>query len=288
MKFGARLPQYEHEIDPNRYQEYATLAEKGGYQHLLASDHVLGVSPERGSEYTSGQPFHEPLVLFGYLAATTVEINLVTGILILPQRQTALVAKQAAEVDVLSNGRLRLGVGVGWNDVEYTAMGQNFHTRGRRMEAQMDVIRRLWAEEAVTVEDQWHDIPDAGINPRPVDGNIPVWIGGAADPVLDRIARLADGWLIPPSASFDEIQEMIARLDSFLDEAGRDRSTLAIVGRLDVRHGDPDEWVEQAKQWNDVGATHITVQSFDAAPAPLERLKEFIDTMVDSDLTVEN
>ena len=287
MKFGAGLPQYERGTDPDRYREYAKTAEELGYQHLLAFDHVLGVNPERDAYYTSGRPLHEPLVLFGYLAGVTEEIKLATGILILPQRQTALVAKQAAEADVLSDGRVRLGVGVGWNEIEYEALGEDFHTRGRRMEAQVDVLRKLWAEEAIEVDDRWHSIPDAGINPRPVDGEVPIWMGGGADPVLERTARTADGWVLP-GQSFDELEGKMERLEGYLEEAGRDRTDLALVGRMDASEGGPEEWVEEAREWREFGATHVTVHPFGADVGLEERLEEFIGAMEDSDVPVES
>ena len=199
MQIGAIFPQTEIGQDPGVIREYAQAVEELGYGHLLAFDHVLGADtstrPDWRGPYTSKTMFHEPLVLYGYLAAITQRIELVTGIIILPQRQTALVAKQAAEVDVLSGGRLRLGVGIGWNDVEYEALGENFHNRGRRSEEQVELLRELWTKEAVTFEGRWHRVTAAGINPLPVQRPIPLWFGsGPTDAALQRIARLGDGW----------------------------------------------------------------------------------------------
>ncbi|MER3404742.1 MAG: hypothetical protein C4289_05905 [Chloroflexota bacterium] len=199
MQIGAIFPQTEIGADPVAIRDYAQAVEELGYAHLVAYDHVLGANtetPERRGRrwpYTFQHQFHEPLVLFGYLAAITRRIGLVTGILILPQRQTALVAKQAAEVDVLSSGRLRLGVGLGWNEVEYEALGENFHNRGRRIEEQVTVLRALWTQPLVTFHGRWHHITDAGINPLPVQRPIPIWMGGTDERVLRRIARMADG-----------------------------------------------------------------------------------------------
>ncbi|MDE2969186.1 MAG: LLM class F420-dependent oxidoreductase, partial [Chloroflexota bacterium] len=188
MKLGVIFPQTEIGNDPGAIREFVQAAEELGYEHILAYDHVLGADPAKhpnwGGAYTMDSAFHEPFVLFGYLASVTSTIKLTTGIIILPQRQTALVAKQAAEVDVLSNGRLRLGVGLGWNRVEYEALGQDFHNRGRRVEEQIALMRRLWTEESVDFDGKWHTVDGAGINPMPVQRPIPIWMGGGAEPVL--------------------------------------------------------------------------------------------------------
>ena len=171
-----------------------------GFTHVHAYDHILGANPERPGgwtgPYTYLHPFFEPFVLFSYLAGLTRKIEFDTGILILPQRQTALVAKQAATLDVLSNGRLRLGVGNGWNEVEYIALGEAFHNRGKRIEEQVALMRLLWTEPLVKFEGRWHNIPDAGINPLPVQRPIPIWFGGTEDRALRRMARIGDGWMV--------------------------------------------------------------------------------------------
>ena len=198
MKIGVTFPQTEIGSDPAAVLDYAQAAEGLGFSHLIVFDHVLGANaanrPGWSGAYQHTDSFYEPFALFGYLAGVTRRLELVTAVIILPQRQTALVAKQAATVDVLSGGRLRLGVGIGWNDVEYEALGENFHDRGRRSEEQIEVMRALWTNELVTYEGRWHRITDAGINPLPVQRPIPVWLGGGADPVLRRVARMADGW----------------------------------------------------------------------------------------------
>src|SRR5579862_9048183 len=197
MHIGVIFPQNEIGTDPDVVRDYARTAEDQGYKHLLAYDHVLGADPRNRpgwTRYTHASLFHEVFVLFGYLAAITTKLELVTGVLILPQRQTALVAKQAAEIDILSRGRLRLGVGVGWNSVEYEALGQNFRDRGKRIEEQVDVLRALWTQDVITIDARWHHIVEAGINPLPVQRPIPIWMGGDAEEVLRRIARIADGW----------------------------------------------------------------------------------------------
>ena len=205
MKLGVVFPQTESGVDPIAIRDYAQAVEGMGYDHLVTYDHVLGAStttrPDWTGPYTSETLFHEPFVLFGYLAGLTKVIELVTGILILPQRQTALVAKQAAEVDLLSGGRLRLGIGVGWNDVEYEGLNLDFGDRGVRSEEQIVVLRALWAEPSITFKGRWHTIDNAGINPLPPRRAIPVWIGGYSEATLRRVGSIGDGWFpwIPPN-----------------------------------------------------------------------------------------
>ena len=198
MKLGAVFPQTEIGADPDDVARFAATAEELGYNHLVAYDHVLGANtasrPDWQGPYTSHSMFHEPFVLFGYLAGVTSTLELVTAVIILPQRQTALVAKQAACVDVISRGRLRLGIGTGWNAVEYDALNEDFSNRGLRSEEQIDVLRKLWADETVTFNGNWHRIEDAGINPLPESRSIPVWLGGMAPKVMERVGRIADGW----------------------------------------------------------------------------------------------
>src|SRR5438105_345946 len=208
MQIGVTFPQTEIGADPVVIRDYAQTIEGLGYKHIVVFDHVLGADPSnrpgwRG--YTHRDMFHEPFVLFGYLAALT-QLEMVPAVIILPQRQTALVAKQATEVDVLTGGKLRLGVGVGWNPVEYEALGMDFHARGRVIEEQIEVMRLLWSQEIVNYTGKYHTIKSAGLNPLPVRRSIPIWTGGRADVVLQRTARTADGWfpLGPPS---DEMRQ---------------------------------------------------------------------------------
>jgi probable F420-dependent oxidoreductase len=211
VKIGVVFPQTEIGRDPAVIRDYAQAVEAMGYTHILAFDSVVGANPDRPggwtSQYDYRHAFHEPFVLFGFLAGVTRSIELVTGVVILPQRQTALVAKQAAEVDVLSGGRLRLGIGVGWNPVEFEALGEHIENRGKRVEEQLEVMRLLWTRELVTYQGQWHRVPDAGIRPLPVQQPIPVWMGGEAEAVLRRAARLADAadaWPLLGVGDFDE------------------------------------------------------------------------------------
>ena len=267
MQLGVVFPQTELGADPGAVRAFAEAAEGSGYAHIVAFDHVLGADtgtrPDWRGPYTSRDTFHEPLVLFGYLAGITKTLELVTAIIILPQRQTALVAKQAAEVDVLSGGRLRLGVGIGWNDVEYEALGEDFHNRGRRSEEQVEVMRALWAAESVTFEGKWHTIPGAGINPRPVRRSIPVWFGGGRnDTVLRRIARLGDGWF-PQGAPDAKMEEQLERFRGFVGEAGRDPAAIGIEARAGMRDG-LDAAIEQARRWEALGATHLALNTMRA------------------------
>jgi probable F420-dependent oxidoreductase len=248
-------------------RDYAQAAEQMGFNHLLAFDHVLGANVESrpgwSGTYGHTDMFHEPFVLFGYLAGITESIELVTGVIILPQRQTALVAKQAAAVDVLSGGRLRLGVGIGWNAVEYEALGEDFYNRGRRSEEQIEVLRALWTEELVTLDKRWHRITDAGLNPLPVQRPIPVWFGGRADPVLRRVARTGDGWF-PLFAPDDEGRKLVERMRGYARDAGRDPGDIGIESWFSVRNGGPEEWVRFIDAWEDLGATHVSVNTMGA------------------------
>jgi probable F420-dependent oxidoreductase len=227
---------------------------------------VLGADPSNREDwrgYTHKTMFHEPLTLFSYLAAITQRLELVSGVIVLPQRQSALVAKQAAEVDVLSNGRLRLGVGIGWNAVEYEALGEEFSTRGARIEEQIEVMRLLWSREVVSFEGKYHRIDEAGINPLPVQRPIPVWMGARADVGLRRTARMSDGWF--PLGPLDErMREAVRRLRGYVEEAGRDPNSVGIEARLDVSRVRPDEWIAQTDAWRSLGATHISVNTMNA------------------------
>ncbi len=264
MRIGVVFPQVEIGQDPGAIRDYAQAVEALGYTHILTFDHVLGANPERPGgwkgPYTYRHSFHEPFVLFGFLAAATRRVELVTGILILPQRQTALVAKQAAAVDVLSGGRLRLGVGVGWNAVEFEALGERFTDRGKRIEEQIDVLRALWAKDLVTVQGQWHRISDAGLNPLPAR-SIPIWMGGESEPVVRRAARLADGWM-PHFRPGPEAQAVVDGLHGLIREAGRDPARFGIEGRLTLAQVPPERRADELAAWRAMrGITHLCVHT---------------------------
>ena len=289
MRVGVVFPQTEIGPDPVAIRDYVQAAEDLGYSHLIAYDHVLGADTRFHEGWSGGYAlndmFHEPSVVFGYMAAITKTLELVTAILILGQRQTALVAKQAAEVDVLSGGRLRLGVGIGWNHVEYEALGQNFHNRGRRTEEQIALLRALWTQEVVNFKGRWNHVTDAGINPLPVQRPIPIWMGagGRLSPVppervLRRVARLADGWF--PQFSPDEAgRETITRVREYAREEGRDPSVIGMEARINIADGNPEFWVERAKAWEELGATHISVNTMraglESSEAHINAIRQF-------------
>ena len=288
MHIGAIFPQTEIGSDPGAIREYAQAAEDLGYSHLFIADHVLGASADHhshvaGGYYTHRAIIHESFVTMGYLAAITRRIGLTTGILILPQRATALVAKQAAAVDVLSGGRLRLGIGVGWNHVEYEALNRNFRDRGRRSEEQIALMRELWTKEVVDFQGRWHRVDNAGINPLPVQRPIPVWLGAGSsasplppEPVLRRIATISDGWF-PNFDPQEPGREAIATLREHVRASGRDESAVGIEGRIRIDGKQPEEWVDEARGWQELGAASITVE---ARRGGLEGVEPHIDAIV--------
>jgi probable F420-dependent oxidoreductase len=262
VKLGVVFPQTEIGPDPGAVREFAQAAEELGYDHLLAYDHVLGADPT-GREpwpgpYTAEHQFHEILVLYGYLAAIAPKLELVTGVLVLSQRQTQLVAKQAAEVDLLTGGRFRLGVGIGWNQVEIEAMGESFRDRGRRVEQQIEVLRRLWTEPVVDFDGEWHHLPRVGINPLPVQRPIPIWVGASAEAAIRRAARLADGYF-PQRPLDDGWPKTMERFRGWAEEAGRDPGSIGIEWRIDVSHGTPDDWRAEVEDRKALGATHMSL-----------------------------
>jgi probable F420-dependent oxidoreductase len=263
MRIGAVFPQTEIGADVGAIRAYGEAVKELGYAHVLAYDHVLGADPDvhqgwRGP-YNLHTTFHEPFVLFGYLAALTT-VELVTGIIILPQRQTALVAKQAAEVDLLTGGRFRLGVGVGWNAVEYEALGKDFTDRGRRYEEQIELLRRLWTESSVTHHGTYEQVTGAGLAPLPVQRPIPLWIGGQSPAAYRRIGRLADGWFpqVPPGPRLDAAR---AILDQAATDAGRDPADLGMEGRVSWGEGGIEKLLDHIGRWQAAGASHVTVNT---------------------------
>ena len=270
MQIGVVFPQTEIGPDAGAVRAYGQRVEELGFAHVMAYDHVVGADPavHRGwsGPYDVRTTFHEPMVMFGYLAALT-SLELVTGIIILPQRQTALVAKQAAEVDLLSGGRFRLGVGLGWNEVEYEALGQDFRTRGRRIEEQVALMRRLWTEESVTYQGEFDRVTGAGLAPLPVQRPIPVWFGAQSERAYRRAGRLADGWFpqVNPGPELDKAQEIV---HAAAREASRDPAQLGMEGRVSWR-GDASKLAEQAGRWREARATHLAVNTMGAGLASL-------------------
>ena len=286
MRIGVVFPQTEFGNDPQAIKDYAQAVEQMGYAHVVAYDHVLGANPERPGGwhgvYTFENSFHEPFVLFGFMAAVTTRLEFCPGVLILPQRQTALVAKQAATLDVLCGGRLRLGVGLGWNAVEYTALGQDFHARGRRIEEQIGLLRELWSKPLVNFSGKWDTIPDAGLNPLPLQRPIPIWFGGTAEPALWRAARLGDGWLVNIRVPADAGQafETVRR---GLAEAGKPAESFGIEARVGYGDGRPDEWERTIAEWAAMGVTHLALNTmgrgFTTAQAHLEAVAAFANAV---------
>lgn len=262
MRVGVVFPQTELGGDVGAVRAYGQGVEELGYTHVLAYDHVVGADPAVhtgwSGPYDIDTTFHEPFVMFGYLAAATTVLEFVTGIIILPQRQTALVAKQAAEVDLLTQGRFRLGVGIGWNAVEYEVLGQDFKARGARSEEQIELLRRLWTERSVTFNGKFDTVTGAGLAPLPVQRPIPVWIGSAAAKGYERIGRLADGWfpMMGPGPKLDDARQVV-RDAAFA--AGRDPDAIGMEGRVDT--ADPDAAATGLAKWADAGASHVTINT---------------------------
>src|SRR6476620_9696447 len=272
MQVGVVFPQTEIGAAVEAVRAYGTRAEELGFAHVLAYDHVLGADPQAhapwNGPYDVHTTFHEPFVLFGYLAALT-SLELVTGIIILPQRQTALVAKQAAEVDLLTNGRFRLGIGIGWNAVEYEALGKDFSNRGVRSEEQVSLLRRLWTEQTVTHDGPTERVNGAGLAPLPVQRPIPVWFGVASPRAYRRAGRLGDGWfpMVPPGPKLDEAKSVV---DAAAVAAGRDPAAIGMEGRASWGPGGLDTVLDEVQRWSDAGATHLSINTMGAGFASVD------------------
>lgn len=272
MRIGVVFPQTEIGADASAVRAYGERVEALGFGHILAYDHVVGADPAAHpgwqGPYDVKSTFHEPFVLFGFLAALT-SLELVTGIIILPQRQTVLVAKQAAEVDLLTRGRFRLGVGLGWNPVEYEALGKRFEDRGRRIGEQVALMRRLWSEPVVTFAGAHERVTGAGLAPLPVQRPIPVWFGAMSPPAYRRAGRLADGWFpqVVPGPKLDEARAIV---EGAAREAGRDPAALGMEGRVSFASGGAEKLAEQAERWRAAGATHLSVNTMGAGLGSLD------------------
>lgn len=278
MKLGVVFPQTEIGDNPAVLREYVQTVEGLSYDYLMIYDHVLGANPDRpepwSGPYTYQTMFHEPMVLFGWMAALTQRLEFLTGVLILPQRQTALVAKQAAQVSVLSGGRIRLGVGVGWNKVEYDGLGEDFHVRGKRIEEQVQVLRELWAKPLVNFNGEFDTIPDAGILPLPPQP-IQVWFGGGADVVLRRCARLGDGW-IPNYMPVSELRARVEKMHQYVAEEGRDPQGFGLDVRIEGKRTPKEQWVSQAIEVSEIGATHVALNTMGLG---FTQLSEHLDAL---------
>jgi probable F420-dependent oxidoreductase len=285
MRIGVVFPQTEIGTDVGAIRAYAEGVQQLGFTHVLVYDHVVGADPAIHAPWTGPYDvhttFHEPMVLFGYLAAVTT-LELVTGIVILPQRQTVLAAKQAVEVDLLTGGRFRFGVGLGWNAVEYEALGKDFSNRGRRLEEQIALLRRLWTEQTVTFEGTYERVTGAGLAPLPVQRPIPVWIGAMSKPAYERVGRLADGWF-PQLQPGPQLQEARAIVDAAAAAAGRDPASLGIEGRVSWRDDGGDKLAARTAQWRSAGATHLSINTmgagFDGVDGHLAALAKAAETL---------
>ena len=272
MRIGVAFPTTEIGTDPAVIRDFAQAVEDLGFDHITAIDHVLQAETAEADDwrsyYTRDNTFHEPFVLFGFLAAVTRTLELSTAILILPQRPAILVAKQAAELDVLSAGRLRLGVGIGWNALEFDALGQSFRNRARRIEEQVTLMRALWTNEIITFDGEWHAVESAGLNPLPVQQPIPVWFGAFEPPAIKRAGRMGDGWFLNPRiAPGDEAKTQIAIFRKAAEDAGRDPSALGIDATLHIGDREPEEWAQQVTDWQAHGVTHVTLRTMYAGLA---------------------
>lgn len=285
MQYGVVFPHNEIGNDPGAIKAYAQGVEALGATHLLIYDHVLGADPDRPGgwkgAYDKDVAFHEPFTTFAFLAGVTDTLEFITTVLILPQRQTVLVAKQAAEVAVLSNNRFRLGVGTGWNDIEYEALNETFTNRGKRQAEQVELIRRLWTEDAFTYEGEYHTISAASINPRPSE-QIPIWFGGSATALLKRCGELGDGW-IPLMGANDKARECLEIIRGHREAKGLSWQGFGIQAQAQYQGGTPERWANHASKWQDIGATHLAIATHNAGPTDvdghLKRVAEYLEAV---------
>lgn len=286
MQYGAFFPTRDMPADRVAIRDWAQAAEGLGFDYIEVSDHVLGADREKipGFEgpYDADDSFHETFTTIAYMAAITEKVGFASGVLILPQRQTALVAKQAAQVDILCGGRLRLGVGVGWNPVEYEALGENWKTRGRKQEEQVQLMKRYWTERTVTFEGEFDRVVHAGVNPLPIQRPIPLWFGGGVDAVLKRAAKHGDGW-IPLGNPGRTSMQMLEKLKGYLAEEGRDPATFGVEAWIRHNLGGPDDWRKAVDTWRDAGASHATFytsgQGVGGVPQQIEEMRRFMEAM---------
>ncbi len=288
MQIGAVFPHNEIGNDPGAIKAFAQGVEDLGISHLLIYDHVLGADPDREGgfrgPYDKDVAFHEPFTTFAFIAAVTERLEMITTVMILPQRQTVLAAKQAAEVALLSNNRFRLGVGVGWNEVEYVGLNETFNNRGRRQAEQVEVMRKLWSEDSLDYTGDFHRIDKASINPRPSQ-QIPIWFGGSAPALLDRVARLGDGW-IPLMGANEKAQACIDTIKATREAAGLSFDNFGIQAQAQYAGGSPERWQKHAQAWKDMGCTHIAIATHNAGPTDvdghLSRIREYQEAVADS------
>ncbi len=291
LRVGAVFPQTEMSADRAEIRSWIEGVRDLGFQHVLAYDHVLSGDqtyhfPKLVGRYDETKPFQEVMVLFGYMAAIAPEMEAVSGVVILPQRQTALVAKQAATVDILTGGRLRLGVGIGWNDIEYQGLNETFTNRGKRLEEQIDLLRRLWQQPIISYEGQWHTIDHAGLAPLPIQRPIPIWIGGSADVALQRAARIADGFISNNGVNLDRSAHEVNVIRAELERIGRPPTSFGFEPRLNLAEDSDATWRQAIAWWQEQGATHVSINTMGAGCvsindhlAGLARIKRVLDDL---------
>ena len=286
MEIGAVFPHNEIGTDPQAIKDYAQGVEELGITHLLIYDHVLGADRNRpgGFEgpYDKDVAFHEPFTTFAFIAAVTKNLDMITTVMILPRRQTVLVAKQAAELAILSNNRFKLGIGVGWNAVEYVGLNENFKNRGKRQAEQVELMRLLWKSEVLEYKGDYHHIDKASLNPRPSE-NVPIWFGGGAPQLIERCADLGDGWIPlmgPNEAARNTLQEIRAKREA----KGLDWNNFGVQAQAQYAGGDPDRWNKHAEKWRDLGASHLAVATHNAEPTNvdghLSRIKKYMNAVI--------
>lgn len=286
VQMGAFFPTRDMPADRVAIRDWAQAAEAIGFDFVEVPDHVLGADraalPDFEGPYDVDDAFHETFVTLAYIAAVTERVGLASGVLILPQRQTALVAKQAAQLDVVSGGRLRLGIGVGWNPVEYEALGQDWQGRGRRQAEQIELMNQLWTNRTVTFDGVFDRIHHAGLNPLPIQRPIPIWFGGGVEPVLRRAAKYGQGW-IPLGQPDEQTDAQLERLRNYLRAEGRDPETFGIEAWVRSGIGRPDQWRTAAERWTALGATHVTFytsgQGIGGVEHQIEAMRQFRDAV---------
>jgi probable F420-dependent oxidoreductase len=275
MLLNALFPTRDIGTDPAKIRDWAQAAEDLGYHGIEVADHVFGAAP-RGDwkpTYSEHDPFHETFTTMAFIAALTKKVELCSGVLILPQRQTGVVAKQAAEVDILSGGRLRLGVGVGWNHVEYQALNEDWKTRGARQAEQIEVMRKLWTEDLVTYRGRFHTLEAVNLLPVPVQRPIPIWFGGSSDAVVKRAARIGDGYM--PIMTPEVAEPKIAMLHEHMKSFGRDPAKFGLEGWLRFDEADPQRWAKAAEGWKRLGARIVMLYPMYRMP----KLDDQIETL---------
>ena len=285
MEIGAVFPHNEIGTDPQAIKDYAQGVEELGVTHLLIYDHVLGADRDRpgGFEgpYDKDVAFHEPFTTFAFIAAVTKKLDMITTVMILPQRQTVLVAKQAAELAILSNNRFKLGIGVGWNTVEYTGLNENFKNRGKRQEEQVELMRLLWESEVLEYKGDYHHIDKASINPRP-SKRVPIWFGGGAPQLIERCADLGDGW-IPLMGPNEAARKTLAAIKEKRESKGLDWDNFGVQAQAQYAGGDAERWNKHAEKWRNLGASHLAIATHNAEPTNVDghlgRIEEYLNAV---------